>query len=426
MDSAQAALLLLAVALALVPIFVFIRTRPTSSSPRAREAFTPAEVARSLDPTLAVLGFSRNNHTFERERPEFFDRITIEILNDEDEDEDESPGADSAVAGRISPRIAVVLGVQARWSAETAAPPDAETCEIRHVVHADGAPDGWWNCGAHDGPGVDELVRAVSSDVVGFFGYFSSIDASFGAIDIFEIDQHQLPRWFETSSRARTTLYAARAHRRAGRSEQALTFAQHGLREAGPAVALKAEFREIIEGAERAIKAAWASAPSPARQDLAATLRLKPGERYLPLPIPSPRDEELIRLLTRSSAPLLEDEVRPEHAQVLLAFAERAATLAVRRRDTSVLTAGLKALTLAADLDARDATILLPLYFDAAMRLDSDPAVLFATAVVSAPKDGVAASLRSFANRSPEDRSLEAMGYVASADSDGFRYQRTW
>lgn len=75
--------------------------------------------------------------------------------------------------------------------------------------------------------------------------------------------------------------------------------------------------------------------------------------------------------------------------------------------------------------DWRDNLLVVPLHYDAAQRIDVAPDTVFEEAarlLPATPADG----LRLFLHRSKEDKAVEAMGYEAGADSDGFRYKRTW
>lgn len=150
---------------------------------------------------------------------------------------------------------------------------------------------------------------------------------------------------------------------------------------------------------------------------------------YLPRPIPQPLDEEIRGLL----APVLDGgwsdlraRVAPEHHSVLRVFAERMASLAVRRRDPGLLKLGLVALALAGlDSGSREALAIVPLVYRSAERLDVDPDGLFEE-VARHVGDAAAAQLRAFPQRGPHARSIGAMGYEEARDEDGFRYLRTW
>jgi hypothetical protein len=146
---------------------------------------------------------------------------------------------------------------------------------------------------------------------------------------------------------------------------------------------------------------------------------------YLNWVLPSARDAEITRAvewLRQSGRP------RPTPAQrrVLLAFAERMASLARRESSPDRVRAGLTAAALTAEdggEETRDALLVLPLLWRSAEVLGLDADAEFR---------GVAADvgrgeLVDFAERPPADRAIDTMGYVEVDDEDlGFSYERTW
>ncbi len=141
--------------------------------------------------------------------------------------------------------------------------------------------------------------------------------------------------------------------------------------------------------------------------------------------LPAVRDGEIAdrvaSLLAQRPLPVLD----PGRVAVLSAFAERMATLARRTGDAGRLRAGLDAMVLghggAAD---RDAVVPLALLWRTAEVLDVDPREEFLTAEARA---GVTSgALSRFADRSPADRAIAAMGYREVDDEFGFSYERTW
>lgn len=142
-------------------------------------------------------------------------------------------------------------------------------------------------------------------------------------------------------------------------------------------------------------------------------------------PLPSSRDHQIKALLGRSEPAELLALIKPQHWDGLCVFAERMAALAVRLDDRPTLRLGLVAAALAGLGESRDPLTLLPLFYDAALKVGADPEALFDQ--VSAEVGGAAAEiLKSFPGRPAEDRSLSAMGYREAKDEDGFRYLRTW
>lgn len=149
-------------------------------------------------------------------------------------------------------------------------------------------------------------------------------------------------------------------------------------------------------------------------------------------PIPHTLDQDISSLIEnwcelpqgdreREAATIVE-----EQAAVLRAFSERMATLAVRNSDRHLLFLGLLALGIdGGSVDWREDILLLALHFDAAKKVGFEPDEVFSEAGKLLPSR-VSEVLTAFLNRSPEDQSLEAMGYEESSDESGFRYRRTW
>jgi hypothetical protein len=141
--------------------------------------------------------------------------------------------------------------------------------------------------------------------------------------------------------------------------------------------------------------------------------------------LPAVRDTEIAdrvrELLASRPVPSLD----PGRVAVLSAFAERMATLARRTGSVDRLRAGLDAMVLA-HLGAadRDAVVPLALLWRSAEVLGIDPREVFLAAETRAGTDGGA--LARFADRRPEDRGIDAMGYLEVEDEFGFHYERTW
>ena len=149
---------------------------------------------------------------------------------------------------------------------------------------------------------------------------------------------------------------------------------------------------------------------------------------YLPKRIPIARDGEiddlLSRYIARRSVARLQRCMQEGNKLVLRAFAERMASAAIRNSSPGQLRLGLIALLLTLDgLDARDGLTILPLYYDAILRLRPDP-FEFTESVRQIIGDRMAVPLTEFLKRA--DKSLKAMGFSEGADADGFRYVRNW
>lgn len=149
--------------------------------------------------------------------------------------------------------------------------------------------------------------------------------------------------------------------------------------------------------------------------------------------IPVERDFEINQLYDEFAAATQAERddfcsrLGPSHAAVLRAFAERMASFAVREGSVEPLRRALFALAVggAAD-DAREAIMILPLIHRSAELIEAEPQALFASAGRPCTSGEFADEIKDFPNRDPHDRSLDAFGYVESADTDGFLYVRTW
>lgn len=159
-------------------------------------------------------------------------------------------------------------------------------------------------------------------------------------------------------------------------------------------------------------------------------LRPEANPGYLQAPLPTSRDGEIIALLSQVIA---EDRVAEfahqlleQQGLVLRVFGERMASAAVRNKDPALLkTAAIGFLLDVSYSDVRDVLIVLPLFCDAIKRLKLN-AKSFCKSVRAITGEQLASPLEKFLKRKEQDKSLEAMGYIASADADGFRYVRTW
>lgn len=158
----------------------------------------------------------------------------------------------------------------------------------------------------------------------------------------------------------------------------------------------------------------------------------KETDGYGTWPIPHRVDAEITGLMQawmeqdEPKRKAVAEQIKEEQRFLLLAYSERMASLAVRNHDRDLILLGLVALGVDGwQFDWRENMVLLCLHYDASRRIGAAPADLFEEAAQLLPKMP-ADALRSFLRRSEEGRSLAAMGYVAAADADGFRYQRTW
>lgn len=149
-------------------------------------------------------------------------------------------------------------------------------------------------------------------------------------------------------------------------------------------------------------------------------------------PIPDAVDSEVRGLVNglRDADPGTRDALlslmTEHHGSVLLAFAERMASLAVRSRDPQFLRDGLGALAFGSRLvDSREAVLILSLVYRSLEKLGMDATGLFAGAI-GLGDESFDACVRAFPSRDKKDRAIKAMGYTEGRDRDGFRYSRTW
>jgi hypothetical protein len=114
------------------------------------------------------------------------------------------------------------------------------------------------------------------------------------------------------------------------------------------------------------------------------------------------------------------------HGFVLIAFAERMASRAVRENEPDFIAKGLSALAIAAGLVyIKEALPVVSLLLRSIDKLGLDARSVFRRASGFGNNE-LDRFLEEFPHRSKEDRSIEAMGYVEAEDLDGFRYKRTW
>lgn len=115
-----------------------------------------------------------------------------------------------------------------------------------------------------------------------------------------------------------------------------------------------------------------------------------------------------------------------DYSSTFFLFSERMACLAVRERSEKYLFEGLIAHAIeGAKFDWRENILVLSLIYHSAVKIGVDPVTLFKRASEFA-EEPIAHIIHEFPDRKPEDRSIEAMGYIESSDKDGFKYKRTW
>ena len=161
--------------------------------------------------------------------------------------------------------------------------------------------------------------------------------------------------------------------------------------------------------------------------DALATLDLPRSEGYYERPIPCAADSRIGRAVKAFSAapPVWQAAFREaidlDRADLLCAWSERMAALAVRLESPRPLVLGLVALSLADESADGEAQLVAPLHRRSAEKLGFDASRIFDEAAGLTDLAG-ARWLRDA--RDSEDE-LEDTGYVEDADADGFRYLRT-
>ncbi len=153
---------------------------------------------------------------------------------------------------------------------------------------------------------------------------------------------------------------------------------------------------------------------------------------YGPSALPNARDDEVEQYVDqlRAGGPgavgSATDVASEAGRQVLRAYAERMASLAVRQGEPLQLLRGLVALVVGGLYrNELEALMVMSLVDNSAHRLGLETAELFgqASRVVGHPGS---VYLMHWLTRSAEDRSIKAMGFVESSDGDGFRYKLDW
>jgi hypothetical protein len=160
--------------------------------------------------------------------------------------------------------------------------------------------------------------------------------------------------------------------------------------------------------------------------DALATLDLPRGERYYDQRIPCADDSRIGRALKAFSAapPVWQAAFREaidlDRADLLCAWSERMAALAVRLDSPRPLVLGLVALSVADDAAAGEALLIAPLHRRSADKLDADADRLFDEAAGLTDLVGA----RWLRDARDSDEQVEDAGYIEHFGEDGFRYLR--
>lgn len=153
---------------------------------------------------------------------------------------------------------------------------------------------------------------------------------------------------------------------------------------------------------------------------------------YGPSRLPDARDDEVALFVAEvieggvGAVSQALDRITEPGRDVLRAYAERMASLAVRRKDRGRLVSGLVALVLGGLGENRvESLMIMALIEDGAKRIGENLQGIFdeVSAIVGHP---ATANLMLWASRNASDRSLSSMGFKPGSDEDGFRYQLDW
>ncbi len=146
-------------------------------------------------------------------------------------------------------------------------------------------------------------------------------------------------------------------------------------------------------------------------------------------PFPDPRDAEInfyvagVRSVGADEVQVALAEVSERGRQVLVAYAERSATIAVRNEVPDRLVRALVALVIGGLANnALEALMRAALVEDAARRLGAEAVDVFTAAADLVGEPG-AFALKLWLARRPEDRTPEVMGFAVAGQGLTFRYE---
>lgn len=161
--------------------------------------------------------------------------------------------------------------------------------------------------------------------------------------------------------------------------------------------------------------------------DALASLDLPRDEGYYASRIPSAHDSRVGRVVkVFSTAPpawqlAFREAIDHDRADLLCAWSERVAALAVRLDSPRPIVLGLVALTLADEAGDGEALLVAPLHRRSAEKLGADSFRLFDEAAGLTDLPGA----RWLEDARDADDQVEDSGYAEDEDADGFRYVRT-
>jgi hypothetical protein len=161
--------------------------------------------------------------------------------------------------------------------------------------------------------------------------------------------------------------------------------------------------------------------------DALAIIDLPRGEGYYDNAIPSAEDSRIARAVKAfaDAEPAWQAAFREamdhDRSDLLCAWSERVAALAVRLESPRPLVLGLVGLSLADETGGGEALLIAPLHRRSAEKLDADPERLFDEAAGETDLVGA----RWLRDARDSDDQVEDAGYVEDGEGDDFRYLRT-
>lgn len=161
-------------------------------------------------------------------------------------------------------------------------------------------------------------------------------------------------------------------------------------------------------------------------RDALTILDLPRGEGYYESPIPCAEDSRIARAVKAfteaepSWQAAFREAMDGDRADLLCAWSERVAALAVRLDSPRPLVLGLVGLSLADEAGEGEALLIAPLHRRSAEKLDADPRRLFDEAAGLTDLIGA----RWLRDARDSDDQVEDAGYVEHQAEDGFRYLR--
>jgi hypothetical protein len=156
------------------------------------------------------------------------------------------------------------------------------------------------------------------------------------------------------------------------------------------------------------------------------SLDLPRGEGYYENPIPCEEDSQIARAVKAFTAAepswqaVFRDAIDGDRADLVCAWSERVAAMAVRLDSSRPLVLGLVGLSIADEAGEGEALLVAPLHRRSAEKLDVDPERLFDEAAGLTDLIGA----RWLRDARDSDDQVEDAGYVEHQDEEGFRYLR--